>query len=41
VVSAEMLKNGGRRVAGSIAYDCPKNRCFLVSLGGKGKELNR
>jgi ATP-dependent Clp protease ATP-binding subunit ClpC len=36
VVSAEMLKNGGRRVAGSIAYDCPKNRCFLVPLGRKG-----
>jgi len=41
VVSAEMLKNGGRRVAGSIAYDCPTNRCFLVPLGGKRRELNR
>ena len=41
VVSAEMLKNGSRRVAGSIAYDCPTNRCFLVPLGGKGRELNR
>ena len=32
VVSAEMLKDGGRRVAGSIAYDCPTNRCFLVPV---------
>ena len=41
VVSSEMLKNGCRRVAGSIAYDCPTNRCFLVPLGGKRRELNR
>ena len=36
VVSAEMLKNGSRRVAGSIAYDRPTNRCLFVPLGGKG-----
>jgi ATP-dependent Clp protease ATP-binding subunit ClpA len=36
VVSAEILKNGGRRVAGSVAYDCSTNRCLFVPLGGKG-----
>jgi ATP-dependent Clp protease ATP-binding subunit ClpA len=36
VVSAEMLKNGGRHVVGSIAYDCPTNRCFLMPLDRKG-----
>jgi ATP-dependent Clp protease ATP-binding subunit ClpA len=35
VVSAEMLKNGGRRVVGSVAYDCPSNLCFFMRRSGK------
>ena len=40
VVSTEMLKNGGRHVAGSIDYDRPTNVCSFVPLGSKGKGFN-
>src|SRR5215469_12117599 len=38
VVSTEMLKNGGRHVAGCNDYDRPTNVCSFVPLGSKRRD---
>jgi ATP-dependent Clp protease ATP-binding subunit ClpA len=39
VVSAEMLRNGGRSVVGSIAYDRPSNLCFFYVTDRERRQL--